>query len=81
MEYLDTSDGIIFELSEEVRELKDKLSLTEKALELACEKIEHMFQSDYSTAWFYAEDNKTIIERDKFEDYFKTKAKEMMKSE
>ena len=72
----------LFQLDMSIQKrLQDQLALTEKALELACNKIEHIFESDYSTAWFYAEDNKTIIERDKFEDYFKTKSKEMMKSE
>jgi hypothetical protein len=62
-------------------ELQQKVKVLEKALELACNKIGDMFSSNYQESWFYSDDNKTMVERDKFEEYFKTKAKEMMKSE
>ena len=52
--------------------LQDQLALTEKALELACE--EHKKDSTPAN-WVYH------ISRDEYIEHFKTKAKEMMKSE
>lgn len=70
---LGTSDGVICELSEELHELKDKLALTEKALELACNDL----------YWLCAFSGKFTKEEfiSRKIDYFKTKAKEMKKSE
>ena len=53
------------------KQTKDQLALTEKALELACEQIWAM------SIW---ENTKEEVVQDNIE-FFKTKAKEMMKSE
>lgn len=58
-----------------------KIEELEKALELACNKIGDMFGSNYQHAWFFGSDGNSIIMREEFEEYFKTKAKEMMKSD
>ena len=65
----------------EIKDLQSQLAITEKALELACNKIEDIYESHYVSAWFYGKDNKTIIERDRFEEYFKQQAKEMLENE
>jgi hypothetical protein len=83
----------------EIQELKDQLSLTEKALELACEKLpmEYEYCSShperYNLQDEYGCDEPYWVEEGgcEFDDpakclecvvnYFKTKAKEMMKSE
>ena len=68
-------------LGKEKAELENELELTEKALELACNKIGDMFGSNYQEAWFFADVGNSIITREYFEEYFKTKAKEMIKSD
>lgn len=57
---------------EYIKELKQQLALTEKALELACE--EHKKDST-PAKWIYH------ISKEEYMEYIKTKAKEMMKSE
>ena len=54
--------------AKEIEKLRGKLSLTEKALELACENLEDINFKLYNTEMDFIE-------------YFKAKAKEMMKSE
>lgn len=63
-----------------IKSLHKEIKILNKALELACDKIAQIFESHYSTAWFYDSDE-NIVERDKFEEYFKNQTKEMMKSE
>lgn len=67
------SEGLVetcVDLIIEREELKSQLALTEKALELACEELGKVEAFD-----------KEFMECESFYDYFKTKAKEMMKSE
>lgn len=55
-------------------ELQRKIKVLEKSLELACNKIGDMFGSNYQEAWFFADVGNSIITREYFEEYFKTKA-------
>ena len=66
-------------LRTQIEQLQNQLAITEKALELACEEITGSCEYCYY---------KTIVEvlieancQDEKINYFKTKAKEMMKSE
>ena len=65
----------------EIQELKHQLSITEKALELACDKIADMLAQNGGGAWFYDFDGDTVIERNGFENFYKRYAKEMLKDE
>ena len=65
-----TRDFILDNQHKEAIELKDQLALTEKALELACKELDKVEVFD-----------KEFMECDSFYDYFKNKAKEIMKSE
>jgi hypothetical protein len=58
---------------EEIERLREQIALTEKALELACEKLYSEMENPMSEIYYYTSDE--------MPDYFKTKAKEMMKSE
>ena len=63
----ENKDRALCEYELSVQELKQKLAITEKALELACEHIKEDLKCDDTENEIY--------------NYFKTKAKEMMKSE
>ena len=65
----------------EIMQLKQQLSITEKALELACDKIADMLNQNSGGAWFYDFDDDTVIERDGFENFYKRYAQEMLKDE
>ena len=67
-EIYEFEDTLYFRQLLEIKD--DQLSLTEKALELACEELGKVEVFD-----------KEFMECESFYDYFKTKAKEMMKSE
>lgn len=59
----------------EIQELKDQLALTEKALELACDKLAYKYCFQMGEDAFCGDCKPCLI------DYFKEQAKEMMKSE
>lgn len=62
-----------------IEELKDKLAITEKALELACKEITDSCEyCSYKTSIECPVEANCLDEKI---NYFKTKAKEMMKSE
>jgi Zn finger protein HypA/HybF involved in hydrogenase expression len=65
-------DAHIWYLEGKLKVAKDQLTLTEKALELACEEMNRI-EAKYGFAY--------LLSNDCLVDYFKTKAKEMMKSE
>lgn len=58
-----------------ITELKDQLALTEKALELACDKLAYKYCFQMGEDAFCGDCKPCLI------DYFKEQAKEMMKSE
>lgn len=60
-------------LQAEILELKEELSLTEKALELVCKELHVELENPDNELYTKTNDEMT--------DYFKNKAKEMMKSE
>ena len=60
------------EKDQQITDLQKQLAITEKALELACEEIGRI-EAKFGSAYIRA--NGYLL------DYFKTKAKEMMKSE
>lgn len=68
-----------FKKEAQIFDLKDQLALTEKALELACEKCLSFPCSDYCSSNADCED--CYYKREFTPENFKTKAKEMMKSE
>lgn len=81
LENIDKTDLIDMATKKKLVDKDYEIKVLQKALELACNKIEDIYESHYVSAWFYGKDNKTIIERDRFEEYFKQQAKEMMESE
>ena len=64
---LNQQDKRIKELEQEIQQLKQQLSITEKALELACEHIK--------------EDLKCDDTQDEIYNYFKTQSKEILENE
>ena len=81
LENIDKTDLIDIATKKKLADKDYEIKVLQKALELACNKIGDMFESYYQNAWFYSNDNKTIIEKDGFEKYFKQQAKEMLENE
>lgn len=63
-------------LKKYIYQLEERLKITEKALELACEHVEYVVTKDGCICSGLYNENK-----DKIIEYFKTKAKELMKGE
>ena len=81
LENIDKTDLIDIATKKKLADKDYEIKVLQKALKLACNKIGDMFESCYQNAWFYGNDNKTIIEKDGFEKYFKQQAKEMLGNE
>ena len=71
---------LLTEVLEYVSDLQSQLAITEKAFELACDKIADMLTQN-GGAWFYDFDSDTVIERNGFENFYKRYAKEMFENE
>jgi hypothetical protein len=68
--------------AKEIKRIQDQLALTEKALELACEELyTEIGACQYCTNGDFDICSAGIKCQNVIKDYFKTKAKEMMKSE
>ena len=79
LDNIDKSDLIDMATQKKFAELKDQLALTEKALELACKEITGSCEyCSYKTRIECPVEANCLDEKI---NYFKTKAKEMMKSE
>ena len=71
-EIINNPDTLIFQQQQLIGNLQSQLTITEKALELACE--EHKKDST-PAKWIYH------VSKEEYIEHIKTKAKEMMKSE
>lgn len=65
-------EGLLEEKNKKIADLEAKLEITKKALELACKNV-------YDNEFIYVEQNEKVIKE--LINFFKTKAKEIMKSE
>ena len=74
-------DEIVVEQREDIKELKKQISDLEKALKLVCAKLLSIYCSDYCGETSNCEKIDCEYAKRSSPDFFKTKAKEMMKSE
>ena len=74
-------DEIVAEQREDIKALKNQISDLEKTLELACAKLLSIYCSDYCGETSNCEKINCEYAKRSGPDFFKTKAKEMMRSE